>query len=70
MGCPPCNILKTILEIDKEGTKTNGREDKKANDDAQSLRSERWEEKIICVKKAEEDSPVLEISWIHQYEDS
>ena len=40
LDCPTSKILGSILEIDEE--RTNEPEDKKANDDAQGLTSERW----------------------------
>ena len=41
LGCPPCKILGTILEMDEGRTSTNGPEDKKTNDDAQGVTSKR-----------------------------
>ena len=34
MGCPPCKLLGTLLEMDKGGTSTNGPGEKKTKDDA------------------------------------
>ena len=34
MGCPPCKILGTILEVNEGRTSTNEPENKKAHDDA------------------------------------
>ena len=36
MGSPPYKVLGTILKMDKRGTQTNGPDDKKINDGAQS----------------------------------
>ena len=41
LDCPPYKILGTILEMNEERTPTNGAEEKKADDDAQGLTSER-----------------------------
>ena len=41
LGSPPCKIFGTILKMDKGRTQINGPEDKKADDDAQSLTSKR-----------------------------
>ena len=34
---PPCKILKIVLGMEKRRTLTNGRKDKKPNDDAEGL---------------------------------
>ena len=41
LGSSHCKILGTVLKKEKGGTYTNRLEDKKANDDTQSLTSER-----------------------------
>ena len=49
----------------------NGSEDKKANDYAQDIRSERWYRKTTRVKKRKkDDSSGLRIEYIHKYEHS
>ena len=50
-GSPSSKTLGTILKMDKEGTKTNGPGNKKADDDVQGLTSERWHRQIMYVKK-------------------
>ena len=42
LGYLPCIILETILEVDQRITAINGTEDKKVNDNALGLISERW----------------------------
>ena len=42
LGCLLCNILRTILKLDKGGSQKNGPEDKKVDDDIQVLTSKRW----------------------------
>ena len=40
-------------------------------DDTQSFTSEKWQTDWMCPeKKAEEDSPVLKMARIHQYDDA
>ena len=34
LGCSPCKILRSILEVVERRTSTNGPENKKTNDDA------------------------------------
>ena len=41
MGCSTFKILRTILKMDKEETNTNGPKDKKVDDNARGLTSER-----------------------------
>ena len=70
LGCPPCKIIGTILEIDDGRTSTNEQEDKKVND-VLGLTSERWLKLTICNKNwGEEDSPALKIVLMHQYKNS
>ena len=41
-GRPFCRILGIILMMDKQGTQTNGSNDKKVEDHAHGFTSERW----------------------------
>ena len=41
LGSPPLQEIWNSLKIDKKGTQTNGLEDKKVDNDAQGLTSER-----------------------------
>ena len=67
---PPCKILRTILNMDKGRTQTNGPKKKNVNNNAQGdlhLRDD-----IECMyweKKEEENSLILRIALIHQYKD-
>ena len=50
-GLSPCKILGSILEKDKGRTSTNGPEDKKDNDDAKLLKSEKWHRVYVSRKE-------------------
>ena len=45
-----CGIFKTILQMDKGRTLTNGPNDKEIYDYAQGFTSERWHSQTICIK--------------------
>ena len=54
--------------MDKEKTQTNRPEDKKSDDDAQGIISDRWHRLYIYQEKVE-DSPELRNTYIYQYDD-
>ena len=49
IGCSPCKVLGTNLEMYERRTSTNRPEDKKTNDDAQGFTSKRLHRQTICV---------------------
>ena len=51
LGSPFCKILGAILKMDKRGTRTNGPEDKKDDDNEQSFTLKRRHRQAIHVKK-------------------
>ena len=59
-------IFGSILEMDKGRAETNRPEDKNANDDAKGFTCN-----YMCREKKEvDDSSPLQITWMHQYEDT
>ena len=60
LGSSTCKIAWTILKIDKGGTQTNEPEDKKVDDNTQSLLHPMTKRNYVCPeKKEEEDLPAL-----------
>ena len=51
VGCLPCKLLGTNLDIDKGSASTNGAENKKTHEDTQGLSLEWWRNQTICVKE-------------------
>ena len=58
LGSSPPKVFSPILKVDKRGIQANEPEDKKIDDYAQGLTSERWER--------EGDSPALKTALMHQ----
>ena len=62
--CAPNKILRAILKIDEGRTQKNGLYEKKANDNAYGLTSDRWQRWTICVRI--EDSVNASIQGIEE----
>ena len=56
--------------MDEGRNSPHGSENKKNNDDAQGLTSNKTLIVNMCQEKEEEDSPILKIAWTYQYKDS
>ena len=51
LSSPSCKILRTILKINNGGNQTDRTKNKKIDNDAQGLTSERWGRQTLCSKK-------------------
>ena len=71
LGIPLCKILETILKRSKGRTQWKGPEDKKADDDAQGLISERWHRLYVSRKEGRRwFFSIEDCVYMNQYNDS